>query len=76
MLAIIAGILVARHLKSVEELNDTRESPRTSSMLSSAIIWAERILRKIDARFEQYLIRRRAADPRRFRVGGRAITRD
>jgi hypothetical protein len=52
VLGIIAGILVARHLKSVEELTDTRESPRTSSMLSSAIMWAERILRKIDGKFE------------------------
>jgi len=52
VLGIIAGILVSRHLKNVEELNDTRETPRSSSMLSSAIIWAERILRKIDIRFE------------------------
>jgi hypothetical protein len=53
VLAIIAEILVARHLKKTEEdLKDTRESPRTSSMLSSASVWAERILRKIDGKFE------------------------
>jgi hypothetical protein len=47
VLAITAGILVARHLKKTkEDLKDTRESPRTSSMLSSASVWAERILRK------------------------------
>ena len=39
---IIAGILVARHLKTTEDLFDTRESPRTRSMVAAAVQWAER----------------------------------
>ena len=38
-LAIVAGILVAGHLKNPEDLRDSRPSPR----------WAERIMRKIDS---------------------------
>jgi hypothetical protein len=47
-MAIIAGILVARHLKSSEDLFDTRDSPRTRSMVAAAVQWAERILKKVD----------------------------
>jgi hypothetical protein len=47
VVAIIAGILVARHLKNPEDL-DSRPSPRTDSLVASAIQWAERIMRKID----------------------------
>jgi hypothetical protein len=31
VLGIIAGILVARHLKTTEDLHDSRPSPRTES---------------------------------------------
>jgi hypothetical protein len=48
VLAIVAGILVARHLKSTEDLFDSRPSPRTESLVASAVQWAERIMRKID----------------------------
>jgi hypothetical protein len=48
VLGIIAGILVARHLKTTEDLFDNRSSPRTEAMVASAIQWAERIMRKID----------------------------
>jgi hypothetical protein len=48
VLGIIAGILVARHLKSPEDLNNSRPTPRTESLVASAVQWAERIMRKID----------------------------
>jgi hypothetical protein len=48
VLAIIAGILVARHLKTTEDLFDTRDSPRTRSMVIAAIQCAKRIMLKID----------------------------
>jgi hypothetical protein len=48
VLGIIAGILVARHLKTADELFETRPSPRSESLLASAVQWAERIMRKID----------------------------
>jgi hypothetical protein len=44
VLCIIAGILVARHLKTPEDLHDNRPSPRT-------VQWAERIMRRIDGVF-------------------------
>jgi hypothetical protein len=49
VLGIIAGILVARHLKTTDELFDNRSSPRTESLVASAVQWAERIMRKIDS---------------------------
>jgi hypothetical protein len=48
VLGIIAGILVARHLKTTEDLFDNRSSARTVAMVASAVQWAERIMRKID----------------------------
>ena len=51
VLGIIAGILVARHLKTTEDLFDNRSSPRTEAMVSAAVQWAERIMRKIDGVF-------------------------
>lgn len=49
VVAIIAGILVARHLKNPEGLHDSRPSPRTESLVAAAVQWAERIMRRIDA---------------------------
>jgi len=46
--AIVAGILVARHLKSTEDLFDNRASPRTEAMVAAAVQWTDRIMRKID----------------------------
>jgi hypothetical protein len=37
--AIIAGILVARHLKTPEDLHDSQPSPRTESLVASAVHW-------------------------------------
>jgi len=48
VLGIIAGILVARHLKTTDDLFDNRSSPRTEAMVAAAVQWAERIMRKID----------------------------
>jgi bifunctional DNase/RNase len=48
---IIAGILVARHLKSAEDLHDSRPSPRTESLIASAVQWADRIMTRIDGVF-------------------------
>lgn len=48
VLAIVAGILVARHLKSPEDLHESRPSPRTESLIASAVQWAERIMRRIE----------------------------
>jgi hypothetical protein len=48
VLAIVTGILVARHLKTTEDLFDSKSSPRTESLVAAAVQWAERIMRKID----------------------------
>jgi hypothetical protein len=48
VVGIIAGILVARHLKTTEGLFDNRSSPRTEFLVAAAVQWAERIMRKID----------------------------
>jgi hypothetical protein len=47
VLGIISGILVARHLKTTEDLFDTRDSPRIRSMVAAAVQRAERIMQKI-----------------------------
>jgi hypothetical protein len=49
VLAIVAGILVARHPKMTDDLFDCRSSPRTESLVAAAMQWAERIIRKIDS---------------------------
>jgi hypothetical protein len=51
VLGIIAGILVARHLKSTEDLHDSRPNPRTESLIASAVQWADRIMTRIDGVF-------------------------
>jgi hypothetical protein len=48
VLGIVAGILVARDLKTTEDLSDTRPTPRTENLVASAVAWAERIMRKVD----------------------------
>jgi hypothetical protein len=48
VLGIIAGILVAQHLKTADDLFDTKGSPRTESMVAAAVQWAEKIMRKVD----------------------------
>jgi hypothetical protein len=51
VLAILAGILVARHLKTADDLFESKPSPRTESMVAAAVQWAERIMKKIDTVF-------------------------
>jgi len=51
VLAIVAGILVARHLKTTDDLFDSRSNPRTESLVAAAVRWADRIMRKIDGVF-------------------------
>jgi len=48
VLGIMASILVSRHLKTTEDLHDSRPSPRTESLIGSAVPWADRIMRRID----------------------------
>ena len=50
VIAIIAGILVARHFKTPEDLFGTAQgnSPRSDAMIGAAVQWAERIMRTID----------------------------
>ena len=52
VLAIVAGILVARHRKTAEDLfGGSQGSPRTDAMVAAAVQWAERIMQKIDAQW-------------------------
>jgi hypothetical protein len=51
VLGIMAAILVTRHLKTTEDLHDSRPSPRTESLIASAVQWSERIMRRIDGAF-------------------------
>jgi len=49
VIAIVAGILVARHLNTANDLFGGPEgSPRTDKMIAAAIQRAEQIMRKID----------------------------
>ncbi len=48
VLVIVAGILVARHLKAADDLYDCKPSQRTESLVAAAVQWAERIMKKID----------------------------
>jgi len=49
VLAIVAGIIVARHLDTADDLfGGPQGSPRTDQMVAAAIQWAERIIKKID----------------------------
>ena len=48
VLPIVAGILVARHLKTTDDLFDSRSSPKAESVVTASVQWAERIVRKID----------------------------
>jgi hypothetical protein len=41
VILIAASILIARHLKNPEDLHDSRPSPRTESLIASAIQWAD-----------------------------------
>jgi hypothetical protein len=47
-MGIIAGILVARHLNTAEDLFNTENSPRTDGIVAASVQWAERIMRKVE----------------------------
>lgn len=52
VLAIVAGILVARHLNTADDLfGGPQGSPRTDAMIAASVQWSERIMRKIDEVF-------------------------
>jgi len=48
VLSIVAGILVARHLKTSEDLLDSKPTPRTEYLIAASVQWANRIMRQID----------------------------
>jgi hypothetical protein len=50
VLAIVAGILVARHLKTADDLfGGPQGGHRTDAMVAAAVQWAEWIMLKIDS---------------------------
>jgi hypothetical protein len=49
VIGIIAGILVARHMRTTEDLFNSRDSSRTDGMIAAAVQWAERIMRKVES---------------------------
>jgi hypothetical protein len=52
VLAIVAGIIVSRHLVTADDLfGGPQGSPRTDKMVAAAVQWAELIMRKIDSVF-------------------------
>lgn len=54
VLAIIAGILVAKHLDTADDLfGGPQGSPRTDRMVAAAVQWGELIMRKIDKVFAE-----------------------
>jgi hypothetical protein len=63
VLGIIAGILVARHLKKPEDLNNTQPTPRTEALVASAVQGAEWIMRKIDSKCSALLARPEVGEP-------------
>jgi hypothetical protein len=49
VVTIIAGIIVARHLDTAEDLfAGPQGSPRTDKRIAASVLWADMILRKID----------------------------
>lgn len=49
MLAIVAEILVARHLNRADDLfGGLQGCPRIDAMIAAAVQWAERIMSRID----------------------------
>jgi hypothetical protein len=52
VLAIVAGIIVSRHLDTADDLfGGPQGSPRTDKMVAAAVQWAAMILQKIDKVF-------------------------
>ena len=51
VLGIMPSILASRHLKTTEDMHDSRPSPGTESLTGSAVQWVDRIMRRIDGAF-------------------------
>lgn len=50
--AIIAGIILARHLDTADDLSgEPQGTPRTDKMIGAAIQWTDKVMRKIDSAF-------------------------
>ena len=49
VVVIAATILVARHLKTIEEFRDSRPSPRTQSLVANAVEWAKSIVQYVNS---------------------------
>lgn len=47
-IAIVAGVLMARHLLTVSDLYDDNDSHVTDRMIAASVQIAERIMQKID----------------------------
>jgi hypothetical protein len=59
----VAGILVARHLETADDLFDSKGPPRTKSLVAAAVQWAEGSMRKID-NVEGFLVGHQPVGPR------------
>ena len=61
-------ILVARHVRSADDLFDAKLSPPTVSLLTAAVQWAKRIMRNIDGV--------EATEKRSFQMSGEKLERN
>ena len=72
VLAIVAGILVARHLNTADDLfGGPQGSPRTEAIIAAAVQWADRTMRKID--IYKGLVGPRVPPPQRGRSEQRGL---
>ena len=54
VIAIMAAILTAMHMRTADDLFGTPQgSPRTDRLIAASIQWAEKIMQKIDNVFTQ-----------------------
>lgn len=54
VIGIMAAILTSLHMRTADDLFGGPEgSPRTDRLISASVQWAERIMQKIDAKFEK-----------------------
>ena len=53
VIGIMAAILTSLHMRTADDLfGGPQGSPRTDKLISASIHWAERIMEKIDDRFD------------------------
>jgi hypothetical protein len=54
VIGIMAAILTSLHMRTADDLfGGPQGSPRTDRLISASIQWAEKIMEKIDERFEK-----------------------